>query len=58
MTRRDDADQPGGMNRHRTLHGPALDTDGRFGRIFTAPDAIGYRCGLHPHMTGRIAVTP
>jgi hypothetical protein len=45
MTRRDDADQPGGMNRHRTLHRPALDTGGRFGRTFTAPGAIGYCCG-------------
>ncbi|MDR6291017.1 MULTISPECIES: hypothetical protein [Inquilinus] len=45
MTRRDDADQPGGMNRHGTLRCPALGTGGRFGRTFTAPGAIGYCCG-------------
>jgi hypothetical protein len=45
MTRRDDADQPGGMNRHRTLHRPALDTGGRLGWTFTAHGAIGYCCG-------------
>jgi len=55
MTRRDDTDRPGGMDRRGR---PALDAGDSFSRTFTAPDATEYCCGLYPHMTGRITVTP
>jgi plastocyanin len=35
-----------------------LDTDESFKMTFEAAGDIGYFCGLHPHMTGRIVVAP
>jgi plastocyanin len=35
-----------------------LDTDESFKMTFEAAGTIGYFCGLHPHMTGRIVVAP
>jgi plastocyanin len=35
-----------------------LDTDESFKMTFEAAGDVGYFCGLHPHMTGRIVVTP
>ena len=35
-----------------------LDTDESFKMTFEAAGNIGYFCGLHPHMTGRIVVAP
>lgn len=36
----------------------ALDTDESFAFIFDKPGEIVYFCGLHPHMKGKIMVTP
>lgn len=36
----------------------ALDTDETFVRVFDKPGEIVYFCGLHPHMHGKIIVTP
>jgi plastocyanin len=35
-----------------------LDTDESFKMTFETAGTIGYFCGLHPHMTGRIIVAP
>ncbi len=37
---------------------PALDTDDRFTMTFDKPGMYPYFCGLHPHMTGIVVVTP
>jgi plastocyanin len=37
---------------------PALDTDESFAFTFTTPGEFGYFCGLHPHMIGKVVVTP
>jgi plastocyanin len=36
----------------------ALDTGETFSMVFTEPGEIGYFCGLHPHMKGKIIVKP
>jgi plastocyanin len=36
----------------------ALDTDDKFSFTFTAAGKFSYFCSLHPHMTGKITVTP
>jgi plastocyanin len=36
----------------------ALDTNDSFSVTFDKPGKISYFCGLHPHMTGKIIVTP
>jgi plastocyanin len=36
----------------------ALDTDDRFEFTFVKEGEFSYFCGLHPHMRGRIVVTP
>ncbi len=36
----------------------ALDTDDSFSQTFTTPGTIEYFCAIHPHMTGKIIVTP
>jgi plastocyanin len=35
---------------------PALDTDASFSRRFDTPGTYTYRCAIHPHMAGTIAV--
>ena len=35
-----------------------LDTDESFKMTFETAGNVGYFCGLHPHMTGRIVVAP
>jgi plastocyanin len=35
-----------------------LDTEESFKMTFETAGTIGYFCGLHPHMTGRIVVAP
>ena len=35
-----------------------LDTDESFKMTFEVAGNVGYFCGLHPHMTGRIVVAP
>jgi plastocyanin len=36
----------------------ALDTGETFSMVFTEAGEIGYFCGLHPHMKGKIIVKP
>lgn len=36
----------------------ALDTDDSFSFTFATAGEINYFCGLHPHMKGKIVVTP
>ena len=36
----------------------ALDTNDSFSITFDKPGEIAYFCGLHPHMKGKIIVTP
>ena len=35
-----------------------LDTGEKFSMKFTVPGEIGYFCGFHPHMKGKIIVKP
>ena len=37
---------------------PPLDTGEKFSMVFTTPGEIGYFCGFHAHMQGKIIVTP
>jgi plastocyanin len=41
-----------------TFHSPALDTDDKYGFTFATPGTFEYFCGLHPHMKGKVVVTP
>jgi amicyanin len=36
----------------------ALDTNDRFSQTFSTAGTIEYFCAIHPHMTGKIVVTP
>jgi plastocyanin len=36
----------------------ALDTDEKFSQTFSTAGTVEYFCAIHPHMTGKIAVTP
>jgi plastocyanin len=40
------------------FHSPALDTEDKFGFTFNQAGTFEYFCGLHPHMTGKVVVTP
>ena len=40
----------------RQFSSPALDTDVQYVHAFTAAGTYDYVCGIHPHMTGRVAV--
>jgi plastocyanin len=40
------------------FHSPALDTEDKFGFTFDQAGTFEYFCGLHPHMTGKVVVTP
>ena len=37
---------------------PPLDTDDSFTTRLSEPGEVDYFCSLHPHMTGRVIVTP
>jgi amicyanin len=37
---------------------PALDTDDTFSQTFSTAGTVEYFCAIHPHMTGKIVVTP
>jgi plastocyanin len=41
-----------------TFRSNALDTDETFTQTFPAAGTIEYFCAIHPHMTGKIIVTP
>ena len=36
----------------------ALDTNDKFSQTFSIAGTVEYFCAIHPHMTGRIVVTP
>jgi plastocyanin len=40
------------------FHSKALDTDEKFSMAFADAGEVGYFCGLHPHMKGKIIVKP
>jgi plastocyanin len=40
------------------FHSPALDTEDKYAFTFVAAGTFDYFCGLHPHMTGKVIVTP
>jgi len=40
------------------FHSPALDTEDKFSFTFTRAGTFDYFCGLHPHMVGKVVVTP
>jgi amicyanin len=37
---------------------PALDTDDKFSQTFSTAGTVEYFCAIHPHMTGKIVITP
>ena len=37
---------------------PALDTDDKFSQTFSTAGTVEYFCAIHPHMTGKVVVTP
>jgi plastocyanin len=40
------------------FHSAALDTEDKFSFTFTQAGTFDYFCGLHPHMVGKVVVTP
>jgi plastocyanin len=40
------------------FHSAALDTEDKFSFTFDKIGTFEYFCGLHPHMTGKVAVAP
>ena len=37
---------------------PALDTGDKFSEVFSTAGTVEYFCAIHPHMVGKIVVTP
>lgn len=46
------------VEKDKTFRSKALDTDDSYSFTFTTAGTFEYFCGLHPHMTGKIIVTP
>jgi plastocyanin len=42
----------------KSFRSKVLDTDDRFAFTFTRPGSYAYFCSIHPHMTGKVVVTP
>lgn len=42
----------------KSFRSKALDTGDSYSQTLSTPGTFAYFCGLHPHMTGRITVTP
>jgi len=42
----------------KSFKSKVMDTDERFSFTFTRPGEYGYFCSLHPHMVGKVIVTP
>lgn len=42
----------------KSFRSKALDTGDSYSQTLSQPGTVDYFCGLHPHMTGRITVTP
>lgn len=43
---------------NKTFRSKALDTDDAYSMTFATAGTFDYFCGLHPHMTGKVVVTP
>ena len=46
------------VQKDKMFRSKALDTDDSFSFTFTTPGTFSYFCSLHPHMVGKIIVTP
>jgi len=46
------------LARDKAFRSPALDTNESYSRRFDTAGSYEYICMLHPHMTGKIEVTP
>ena len=46
------------VNTDKAFRSKALDTDESYSFRFTTAGTFDYFCGLHPHMVGKIVVTP
>ena len=42
----------------QSFRSKVLDTDDRFSFTFSKPGVYDYFCSIHPHMTGKVIVTP
>lgn len=42
----------------KSFRSKVLDTGDRFSFTFARPGSFGYFCSIHPHMTGKVLVTP
>jgi plastocyanin len=42
----------------KVFRSKVLDTEDSFSFTFSQPGTYDYFCGLHPHMTGHVVVTP
>jgi plastocyanin len=46
------------LEKNGKFRSPALDTDDKFSQTFSATGTVEYFCAIHPHMTGKIVITP
>ena len=46
------------VDKEKIFRSKAFDTDGTYSFTFISAGSFDYFCGLHPHMTGKIVVTP
>jgi plastocyanin len=46
------------LEKNGKFRSPALDTDDKFSQTFSAPGTVEYFRAIHPHMTGKIVITP
>ena len=46
------------LEKNGKFRSPALDTDDKFSQTFSATGTVKYFCAIHPHMTGKIVITP
>lgn len=46
------------VGKNGAFRSAALDTDDRYTFTFKTAGTFDYVCGLHPHMTGKVIVTP
>ena len=46
------------VNTDKAFRSKALDTDVSYSFTFTTAGTFNYFCGLHPHMVGKVIVTP
>src|SRR5262245_26722773 len=46
------------VDKEKAFRSKALDTDDSYSFTFSQAGSFDYFCGLHPHMVGKIIVTP